>query len=294
MNKYIFQVYRALVPKPIRTVITKNKLRKDIIGYYNSLPAGEISPEQKEVVAFLEKNPVRIFPYQFSDNYKPEAIEVFTDSENGLKYVMQDGHRLYFKRRWSEKRIRRAYNDLTREQDPASPHRYLAGSFDVSSNDVIADIGAAEANFSLSVIDKVKKIYLFEYDREWAEAMRATFRPWKDKVEIINKYVAGYDDESHINFGRFYQERGDITFLKIDVDGAESVVLKSCDEIFRSSASLKVALCTYHKRDDEAEFTTLLKDYGFRVSPSQGYMIHFYDKKMKAPYLRRGLLRAVK
>jgi len=38
----------------------------------------------------------------------------------------------------------------------------------------------------------------------------------------------------------------------------------------------------------------LLKDYGFRITPSKGYMIHYYDKKMKAPYLRRGLIRAVR
>ncbi len=53
--------------------------------------------------------------------------------------------------------------------------------------------------------------------------MKATFAPWADKVEIINKYVSDHDDESNLNFDTFYNERKDITFLKIDVDGAEAI-----------------------------------------------------------------------
>jgi len=53
-------------------------------------------------------------------------------------------------------------------------------------------------------------------------------------------------------------------------------------------------LCTYHKNEDEKDFTKLLNDYGFSITTSRGYMINYYDKKMKAPYLRRGLIRAIK
>jgi hypothetical protein len=294
MNKMLFPVYRALVPKPIRTVLLKKSLRKKILAYYSSLPESEVNDEQKEVVKFLENNEIRIFPYPFNDNYSADNIEVFNDPDKGLKYVLQEGKRLYFKRRWNENRIKRAYSDLTREQDINSPHRYLTDSFTIGSNDVLADIGAAEANFTLAVIDKIKKAYLFEYDREWAEALRATFAPWADKVEIINKYVSDKDDDSHVRFDTFYKEHNDLTFLKIDVDGAESIVLDSCNEIFKSNVPFKVALCTYHKNDDEKDFTMLLKKHGFIVTPSKGYMIHYYDKKMKSPYLRRGLIRAIK
>lgn len=294
MNEFLFPIYRVLVPKPIRTVLLKKSLRKKILAHFSALPAGEVNDEQQEVVKFLETNEIRIFPYPFNDNYDAGNIEVFKDASNGLKYVLQDGKRLYFKRRWSEDRIRRAYSDLTREQDPDSPHRYLTDSFTIGSNDVLADIGAAEANFTLAVIEKIKKAYLFEYDREWAEALKATFAPWKDKVEIINKYVSDHDDESHIRFDTFYKMNNDLTFLKIDVDGAESIVLDSCNEVFKLPVPFKVALCTYHKNNDEKDFTVLLKNHGFNVTPSKGYMIHFYDKKMKAPYLRRGLIRAIR
>lgn len=294
MNKFLFPVYRILVPKPIRTVILKKTLRKKILEYFALLPANEVNDEQREVLGYLEKNPLRIFPYPFHDNYSAEKIDVFFDAENGMRYMIQEGKRLYFKRRWSEKRIKRAYSELVREQDINSPHRYLTDSFTIGDEDVLADIGAAEGNFSLSVIENVKKIYLFEYDHEWTEALKATFAPWAEKVEIINKYVSDSDDESHIRFDTFYKEKKDITFLKIDVDGAEAIVLDSCNEVFKSLESFKVALCTYHKNNDERDFTLLLKNHGFTITPSKGYMIHYYDKKMKAPFLRRGLIRAVR
>jgi hypothetical protein len=294
MNKFLFPIYRLLVPKPLRTVILKKSLGTKILKYFAELPENEINDEQREVLRYLENNPVRIFPYPFHNNYSSDKIDVFYDSGTGMRYVLQDGKRLYFKKRWNEKRIKRAYSDLLREQDLNSPHRYLTDTFGVENNDVVADIGAAEGNFSLSVVEKVKKIYLFEYDLEWIDALKATFAPWSEKIEIINKYVSDNDDNSHVRLDTFYNNGKDITFLKIDVDGAESRVLKSCNEVFTSQKSFKVALCTYHKNNDETDFTSLLNNYGFKVVPSKGYMIHYYDKKMKAPYLRRGILRAIR
>ncbi|MBN1905752.1 MAG: FkbM family methyltransferase [Deltaproteobacteria bacterium] len=294
MNKYIFPIYRTLVPKILRTIILKKTLRKNILRYFSSLPSGQIDQEQKEVIEFLEANPVRIFPYHFYDNYSEDSVEVFKDGERKLHYVIQDGKRLYFKKRWGVKRIKRAYSTLAMEQDIESPHRYLTCSFTAGKDDVIADIGSAEGNFSLSVIEEVKKIYLFEHNREWSDALKATFAPWADKVEIINKYVSDHDDESHIRFDTFFKSHSDVNFLKIDVDGAESNVLTGCDTVLRDGRPFKIALCTYHKNHDEEEFTRLLKGYGFNVNASHGYMIHYYDKKIQPPYLRRGLIRAVR
>lgn len=294
MNKFLFTIYRVLVPKPIRTIILKKTLREKILKHFSSLPENEVNDEQREVLSYLENNPVKIFPYPFHDTYSAGKIEVIFDSEKEMRYVMQDGKRLYFKKRWGENRIKRAYSDLLREQDLNSPHRYITESFTVGKDDVVADIGAAEGNFSLSVIEKIKKVYLFEYDQEWTKALKATFAPWTEKVEIINKYVSDSDDESHIRLDTFYKNKKDLTFLKIDVDGAESIVLNSCNELFKTAESFKIALCTYHKNNDEIDFTIFLKEYGFSVTPSKGYMIHYYDKKMKAPYLRRGLIRAVR
>ena len=294
MNKILFSIYRILVPKPLRIIILKKSLREKILEYFASLPENEVNDEQREVLRYLDNNPVKIFPYPFHDNYFPEKIEIMFDPQTGMRYVLQEGKRLYFKKRWGEKRIKRAYSDLLREQDINSPHKYLTESFTIGNDDVIADIGAAEGNFSLSVIEKIRKVYLFEYDNEWIEALKATFAPWAEKVEIINKYISDSDDGSHIRFDTFYKNKKDITFLKIDVDGAEAIVLNSCSEVFKTLEPFKIALCTYHKNNDEKDFTLLLRNHGFSITPSKGYMIHYYDKKMKAPWLRRGLIRAIR
>ena len=182
MNRLLFPVYRVVVPKPLRTVILKKTLRNKILKHFATLPENTVNDEQKEVLKFLESNKVRIFPYPFHDNYSPDSIEVIYDQEKNMRYVLQEGKRLYFKRRWSGKKIQKAYCELMREQDLNSPHRYLTDSFTIGNEDVLADIGAAEGNFSLAVIDKIHKVYLFEYDNEWIEALKATFAPWRDKV----------------------------------------------------------------------------------------------------------------
>lgn len=293
MYKFLFAIYRVLVPKSLRTVILKKNLRKKISAYFKSISQVELNDDQKEILDFLESNQVRIFPYPFHDNYSPDKIDVKYDPEKSMRFIMHDGKRLYFKKRWGLSHIKRAYSDLLREQDPGSPHRYLTDKFMIGENEVIADIGAAEGNFSLSVIEKAKKIYLFEYDREWIEALEATFAPWKEKIEIIGKYVSNRNDDSHIRFDTFSKDNKDVTFLKIDVDGAESEVLEGCENFFADGGRrLKIALCTYHKNDDEKNFTEKLKSHGFTVTPSKGYMINYYDKNLKAPWLRRGLIRA--
>ena len=294
MNKIIFQLYRIIIPKPVRTAILKKALRLKIIRYYAALPPERTDSEKTKVLDWLRKNELAIFPYEFSSKYRQEEVVVSYDPEVKLRYIVHEGKSLYFRRGWSSARIRRAWSDLMKEQDPASPHRYLEGSFTPGSDDVVVDIGAAEGNFALSVVEKVKKIYILEYDRRWAEALRATFAPWKEKVEIVNKYAGDRNDASFVSIDSYFENREFPTFIKIDVDGAEDSVLRGCNNLFHSGKPMKVALCTYHRNDDEKIFTTFLENVGFTVTPSGGYMIHFYDKKMKAPYLRRGIVRAVR
>lgn len=294
MNKLLLNIYRVVVPKPVRTMIVRKSLHKRILKYYASLPEKGINDEQKEVLDYLKDNPVSIFPYPFQHQYDPENIQVYKDRTNGMHYVLFENKRLYFKKNWSANKVKRGFSNLLMEQDPGSPHRYLNGTFNINEDAVVADIGAAEGNFSLSIVEKVKKLYIFEYNRKWAESLNATFAPWKDKVEIINKRVADFDDAKNIRFDTFLKNHEKITFLKIDVDGAEQNVLNSCQTIFNDKEPIKIALCTYHRNNDETDFTRLLTNNGFRVKHSKGYMILYNDKQMKPPYLRRGLIMAIR
>jgi hypothetical protein len=292
MNKLLFNAYRVVVPKPLRTIIVRKSLHKKILSYYTSLPENDINEEQREVLDYLKYNELSVFPYPFQFQYDPENIEVLEDEVNGMRYVILENKRLYFKRGWSVKRIRRVFTDLEMEQDTDSPHRYLNGSTNLDGNDVVADIGAAEGNFSLSIVEKVKKLYIFEGNRSWVEALNTTFARWKDKVEIVDKFVADFDDDRHVRLDDFLRDRDKITFLKIDVDGTEQKVLNSCLSVLKENRPMQIALCTYHRNGDEKDFTNLLRNVGFRVIPSKGYMINYFDKQIKPPYLRRGLILA--
>jgi hypothetical protein len=285
-------IYRALVPKPVRTNILLNSLRKKIPQFLSSSSHAS-DPELQEVSKHIQEHGVSIFPYSFADGYTADRIDVFKDEANGLRYVLMEGKRLYFKRRWSETRIRRSFRDLSMEQDRQSPHRYLSPDFEVESDDIVADFGAAEGNFSLSVVDRVSKIYLFECDPEWIEALEHTFAPWRDKVEIVPRFVSDKDDDRHCSGDNYFQDRP-VSFLKIDVDGGERQLLRGFNKILQQQRKMKIALCTYHQHEDEQEFTEKLQAIGFDVNPSPGYMVFYYDKKLRPPYLRRALVRAVK
>jgi hypothetical protein len=294
MNKLSSQVYRVVVPKFVRKRILAKKLPIAIRNYYASLPEPQ-SDEIAEVLNYLSKNPIAVFPYDFQDEYIAEDIEVYEDKEKGLRYVLLDGKRLYFKKRWGKKKIQNLYNLLSKEQDIRSPHRYLTDKFRFEEGEVLVDVGAAEGNFALSVVEIASKIILFEADKEWIEPLNATFEPWKDKVEIVNKFVSDVTDSSNTKLDDYLSEKQlKNTFLKIDVEGAESRLLKGGQETLSKLKPLKVAICTYHKQNDEKEFSELLNQFGFKTTNSDGYMLFYYDKQMTAPYFRRGLIRAEK
>lgn len=273
-----------------RTVFNENKLRKKIISFHKHSKDEEILP----IVDFLKNNKLEVFPYPFAKKYNKETITVFENEENKLKYVLHQGKKLYFKRSMSIAHIKSLYQGLLFDQDENSPHLYLTETFHLNENDVVADIGSAEGNFSLSNVEKVKKIYLFESDIEWIEALEETFKPWKDKVEIINYFVTDYDSSSTISIKTFYENHDKITFFKVDIEGEEQNFLNSCKPVFEIEKNIKMAICTYHKQNDEHDFNQQLTQLGFDVEKSKGYMIFMHDQNLSAPYLRRGLLRAFK
>lgn len=295
------KVIKNLIPKGIRKILAtyierkRNenyliKLKNDILSYHNNTKDKEI----EKVINYIKVNPLEVFPYEFTKQYNKESISVFPDEENGLKYVLHQDKRLYFKKAMSENEIKSLYRGLQIDQDSNSPHLYLTDNFNLDSNDVIADIGCAEGNFTLSNIENIKKAYLFESDIDWIEPLKATFEPWKDKIQIINKYVSNVDSEDSLNINTFYDNNSDITFFKVDIEGEEQNFLNACEPIFNSDLKLKMAICTYHKQNDEADFTKQLLNFGFKVEASKGYMIFIYDKLIREPYLRRGLLRVQK
>jgi len=287
LNKFF--IWRALVPKKIRTIIWKRVLRKSIILFFKN----DTNEEIKKVIDFLNKNPLELFPYNFIFNYNAKDIKVYLDKEEKLKYVLLDDKKLYFKKRWSKFRIKKALNQLLIEQDPQSPHRYLTDNFNINENSIVADIGCAEANFSLEIIDKVKHIYLFEANNIWSKPLKKTFEKYKDKVTIVNKKLSNFSSESTIDADSFFKGKK-INFLKIDVDGNEKEVMSGLSNIIENSKQMQVALCTYHSQNDFEKYSNYFRDNNYEVEHSNGYTVFYWDKNLSYPFLRRGLIRATK
>lgn len=303
MKSFFATQYKKLVPYALRAPIYQLRydyglwrLRKKIFKYYSTLPPNSVTFEQKEVLEFIKDHQVSNIPYSFQFDYDPKSITVYTDNKSDLKYTIYENKKLFFKRSWSEEKIRNYFNELLIEQDVRSPHLYLTSDFNITQESIIADVGVAEGNFSLSVVERVKSLYLFEADAEWIEALNETFAPWKDKVTIVNKMVSNINDTEHVSLDVFFEGIAKVNFLKIDVDGAEKVVIEGSEKIISTQKPLQVALCTYHQQEDEKIYKTLLIEKGFQVETSKGFMIFINGglRFLKKPFFRRGLIRATK
>lgn len=264
-----------------------------IIEYYNEYRLCD-DYEITQLITFLKQynNTLRTFCYNFFNKYIDKHIEVLRDNKGGLYYVITGGKRMYFKRSLNTKeKVLEYYNFICAEQDDLSPHKYLSNDFDVDDNSVIVDIGVAEGNFTFSVIDKIKKAYLFESDPEWIEALELTFKEYSNKVKIINTFVSNINSENSITLDS-YNFGENVSFIKMDVEGNERLVLYGSKNLI-SCNKLKIAVCTYHKKDDYEIINTFLKNLNFKTCTSKGYMFFFGDKESyNPPYFRKGLIRA--
>jgi hypothetical protein len=213
--------------------------------------------------------------------------------------VLHDGKKMFFPPDWSDFQIQSNYSGLLREQSIKSPHRYEIGDFCVREGDVIVDCGAAEGIWALSSVEKAKKIYLFECEERWINALKKTFEPWKDKVEIINKFVSDTSSGNNVTLDDVLGGGG-VNFIKADIEGAEVSMLRGAEKILSarqnlSAQNLRLALCTYHRQNDARDLNDILTGHGFSTTFSHGYMIFIYgEEPLEAPYLRRGIIRAEK
>ena len=234
-----------------------------------------------------------VFPYSFVFDYDLNHIRVFRDDKKGLYYVIHKGRRLYYSKDYpTELAVKKSYNYISIEQDEKSPHRYIDENFDVEENDVVIDIGAAEGNFSLEVVERVNSLYIFETNINWIEALNATFEPWKEKVHIINKYVSNIDNDNCATLNSLFEDIP-VNFIKMDVEGAEVLILENSKNILKINSTLKLALCTYHRNNDAKIINKILIDSKFNFFFTNGYML-FIDDRLAPPYFRKGLIKAQK
>lgn len=261
-----------------------------ILDHFSRFPTDD--EEITEAVDYLQKHPLTTFYGTFQEKYNHEEIEVFIDASNGLPYVITQGKRLYFKHSQNRNTVQRLFNNLRIEQDVNAPHCYTDSDFQVLKGDVLADVGCAEGFFSLLNIEKTKRIYLFEQDREWIEALEATFSPWKEKIEIIPQFVSDNNNSEEISLDSYFLQKEIPDFYKIDVEGAEASVLRGMN-VSMQSQPVKMALCTYHHQEDYARFSSFFAAQGFSYRRNSGVMIYLNDlERLTPPFFRTCLIKA--
>lgn len=147
--------------------------------------------DYREVADYLtEHDELTLLPYRFRDKYATMQVDSYVDEE-GYPYVLHNGKKLFGPREWSPERMASYYIGLLIEQDAESPHRYLRDDVVLTADDVVADIGAAEGIFALDVIDRVRKVYLFECDKMWTVPLQKTFAPWGGYLRADREICVG-------------------------------------------------------------------------------------------------------
>ncbi|MDR2097289.1 MAG: hypothetical protein LBP37_02075 [Spirochaetaceae bacterium] len=221
LHFYAEFIYKKILPPALKIYLMRfinynqYRIRQDIVRHLEAELKENPDNEKETVLKILRKNPVYMIPYGY-DHVPPfHKITVYDDGYGG-KYVLHNGKKLFFPAVWNAPQIQTSYAALTREQRVNSPHRYETDDFCVHDGDIIADCGAAEGIWALSAVEKAKKAYIFECDSIWLEALQKTFAPWKNKVEIVNKFVSDTVSADSVTLDEIVGGGG-VNFKKADI-----------------------------------------------------------------------------
>lgn len=250
---------------------------------------GEVKPEFLPAVNYLKKNGSTFYPYEGNIwGKRPLMLKYLIRwDEQDEMYMSYRGKKL-----WCDFRI---FVFLLIEQHKRSPHRYFTDSFHVEEGDIFVDVGTAEGLISLDSIDQVKKAYLLEGEEEkWRGLLEKTFSPYRDKTNIIYKFASDKNDSKNVTLDELLKDDMNAKgiMVKMDVEGSEMDVLRGAETLLQRD-NVRFAVCTYHREGDEENFKRFFEERGYQTEFSDGYMWMPLLAE-KAPYFRRGVLRAWK
>lgn len=250
------------------------------------------NPEIREIVKFIRKeNKLNIFNYDFYNHYKDMQPDVKYDQAVGMHYIIENNRPLYFKRSMDKEKVIEYYRGICAEQDTKSPHKYVSDFVYVNHGDRVLDLGAAEGIFVFQNLDKIAKAVLVEYDKEWVEALKMTFKNYSNIV-IVNKKASGHSKNGSVTLDELSERFGDFDFIKLDIEGMEVSVLGGGQNTLRKKN--KLAVCTYHRQNDFKDIYRILKKENYKITHSDGFMTMYYSWEYRKPYIRRGIIRAKK
>lgn len=278
----------------LRPVYESWRLKREVLGMQDK----DAFRDEIEYLASVGIYTGMPFPYPVV-RQGVSTCDIKYDSQLGLPYIEADDGRLFFPARQSLDSIASLYLSYVNDEGitekgcrSKSPHSYVSPGFGVEQGDVLLDVGSAEALFTLHNVGKVSRAYVFEAKPEWERPLNATFAPWKNKVQVISKYVSPRTEGHSVRLQDAIEADSAATyFVKMDIEGAEQDVILA-SKYFLTSHRVKLSCCVYHRHDDDAVISKMLKDMGFRMSYSEGYMLVRMGKTAY-PYFRHGVIHAI-
>lgn len=273
--------------------IDKIKTINEIRNYYTQKVIDKYKDDKnKEIQGFvlsLRKSGLSIW-----GSYSPSTteFEIYRDEERH-PYAIFKGKRIYYPdaHHFFRRNGKEFIGDIMYEQKVDSPHLYLKNESIIQVGDTIIDAGTCEGNFAIRFIDKVKKAYLIESDPVWVECLERTFRPYKNKVVICDRFLTRYDSDSTVTLDSLVDNEK-IDFLKMDLEGEEINALLGAKLL---KNNVKCSICSYHKMNDEENIKFVMEALGYKTDVSTGYMFFAYDEDIFDTLdLRKGIVYAYK
>ena len=295
----IAKLYRSVIPLALRTKIYHQFLGR-VVFFFRHLNVIVRSKfmylfqsflpktESNAALAFIGKYGITSYPAEYSRKYLNLPVQVHHDQVLKLPFVIHGEHKLYFPAFFSDEKVIRDYRALKTEQDPESAHRYVR-SLDELKDRTLLDVGAAEGIFALDTIHLTQHVVLFEYQDYWQAPLRATFEPWRDKVEIVPKFVGARSDSAlWVSLDDFLEPNGsDPLFIKMDIEGGERDALAGASRVLGEPRDIQVSVCTYHRPHDPEFIEQLLQKNNFMTEFALGVM--YWQKRVS-----RGVIRGKK
>jgi hypothetical protein len=258
-------------------VIAKSKLT---YAFNFMLPKNEVN----RAFAFIGKHGITSYPQEYALSYRDREIRVELDPEKKLPFVHHNNKRLYFPEHFSAEKVKKDYRALLIEQDIRSAHRYVR-SYDELKGRTLLDIGGAEGIFSLDTIPYTKQVIIFECLEFWQKPLHATFAEWADKVTFVKKYVGNKTTDDFLAIDDFMDgKEHDNLFLKMDIEGAERLVIEGAKRTLATGKNIQLAVCTYHRKGDPEYMDSLMKGLGYSTEFSDGLM--YWNKRVSKGVIR--------
>ena len=118
-----------------------------------------------------------------------------------VSYIANQGkgqaYDMYLPGDWNDTRVKNYIRGILIEQDDNSFHQYFsADEYNRLLRGTVIDIGTAEGNFALDMLNKSKQLYLFECDKAFADALNLTFDESiaKGTTKVVTKYVGNVSE----------------------------------------------------------------------------------------------------